>query len=49
MGVGLNNVKERLRNYYGTKAALEVSINPEKGTMAEAKFPVKVERAETRP
>ncbi|HEX2640267.1 MAG TPA: histidine kinase, partial [Pyrinomonadaceae bacterium] len=42
MGVGLNNVKERLRNYYGTKAALEVSINPEKGTMAEAKFPVKV-------
>jgi hypothetical protein len=42
MGVGLNNVKERLRNYYGTKAALEVSINSEKGTKAEAKFPVKV-------
>jgi hypothetical protein len=42
MGVGLNNVKERLRNYYGTKAALEVDIDPEKGTKAEAKFPVKV-------
>ena len=42
MGVGLNNVKERLRNYYGTKAALEVSIDPEEGTRAEAKFPVKV-------
>lgn len=40
-GVGLTNVKQRLRNYYGPRAALEISIDPELGTLAEAKFPVK--------
>ena len=39
-GVGLNNIKHRLQNYYGNSACLEIQNVESKGTKAELKFPV---------
>lgn len=41
-GVGLKNVRERLRSYYGKNASLTIDF--EKGTRAEIELPVKAER-----
>lgn len=57
-GVGLRNIRERLRSYYGDTAILDVSIGDTGGTMAEVTIPIstktasreemKAERATTR-
>lgn len=57
-GVGLRNIRERLRSYYGDTAKLDVSIGDTGGTMAEVTIPIstktasreemKAERATTR-
>lgn len=39
-GVGLNNIKHRLQNYYGNSASLIIQNVESKGTMAELKLPV---------
>ena len=39
-GVGLNNIKHRLQNYYGNSASLQIENVESKGTKAELKFPV---------
>lgn len=39
-GIGLNNIKERLRNYYGNSADLQISGKLGTGTTVEIKFPV---------
>lgn len=39
-GVGLNNIKHRLENYYGSAASLRIENVESKGTKAELKFPV---------
>ena len=39
-GVGLNNIKHRLQNYYGNSACLNIQNVESKGTKAELKFPV---------
>ncbi len=39
-GIGLNNIKERLRNYYGNSADLQISGKLGAGTTVEIKFPV---------
>lgn len=39
-GVGLNNIKHRLQNYYGNSASLQIQNVESKGTKAELKFPV---------
>lgn len=39
-GVGLNNIKHRLQNYYGNAASLQIQNVESKGTRAELKFPV---------
>lgn len=39
-GVGLNNIKNRLQNYYGNSASLNIQNVESKGTKAELKFPV---------
>ena len=38
--VGLNNVEQRLRSYYGNAAVLKIESEIGKGTMAEIKFPI---------
>jgi signal transduction histidine kinase len=40
-GVGLRNVRERLRSYYGDRADLKLTNDSLKGTTAEISFPVK--------
>ncbi|MFN6962440.1 MAG: histidine kinase [Pyrinomonadaceae bacterium] len=40
-GLGLQNVRERLRGYYGPRAALNVEIDRMRGTRAEARLPVR--------
>ncbi|HTK39136.1 MAG TPA: histidine kinase [Pyrinomonadaceae bacterium] len=40
-GVGLKNVRERLRSYYGRKAELTLDRNTESGTTAEISLPLK--------
>ncbi len=39
-GVGLNNIEQRLRVYYGDSAALEIESEPGRGTTAEIKLPI---------
>jgi len=38
--VGLNNVEQRLRSYYGNAAVLKIESKIGKGTTAEIKFPI---------
>ncbi|MEP6901448.1 MAG: histidine kinase [Actinomycetota bacterium] len=40
-GIGLENIRQRLRSYYGKKAHLTIESNLQKGTRAEIKLPVK--------
>jgi two-component system, LytTR family, sensor kinase len=42
-GLGLNNIEQRLRSYYGKKASLKIKSETGKGTTAEIKFPVKAQ------
>jgi anti-sigma regulatory factor (Ser/Thr protein kinase) len=42
-GLGLNNIEQRLRSYYGKKASLKIESEAGKGTTAEMKFPVSSE------
>ncbi|HEY0429834.1 MAG TPA: histidine kinase [Pyrinomonadaceae bacterium] len=39
-GLGLNNIEQRLRSYYGKTASLEIKSETGKGTTAEIKFPI---------
>ncbi len=39
-GIGLNNIEQRLRNYYGGAARLTVESEAKKGTTARIKLPV---------
>lgn len=39
-GVGLNNIEQRLRNYYGDSASLKIESQTGKGTRVTLKFPV---------
>lgn len=39
-GVGLNNIEQRLHNYYGNSAALKIGSASGKGTITEIKIPV---------
>ena len=39
-GVGLNNIEQRLNNYYGNSAVLKIESESGKGTTAEIKIPV---------
>ena len=39
-GLGLNNIEQRLRSYYGTSAVLRIESQAGRGTTAEIKFPV---------
>jgi len=39
-GVGLNNIEQRLHNYYGDSAVLEIESERGKGTTAEIRIPV---------
>ncbi len=39
-GVGLNNIEQRLRNYYGDAAAMQIESRAEKGTCVTLKFPI---------
>ncbi len=41
-GVGLNNIEQRLQNYYGNSAVLKIENESGKGTTAEIKIPVSV-------
>ncbi len=40
-GIGLSNIKDRLRNYYGESASLRLESKENKGTKAEIILPVK--------
>lgn len=40
-GIGLENIKQRLKAYYGKKAGLKVSLLENSGTLAEIRFPAK--------
>ena len=42
-GLGLNNIEQRLRSYYGKTARLEIRSEKGKGTTAEIRFPVKMQ------
>ena len=42
-GIGLQNIKGRLKSYYGQKASLKFEINELKGTEAMIKFPVRTQ------
>jgi LytS/YehU family sensor histidine kinase len=45
-GVGLKNIRERLRSYYGKKATLTLDCDAENGTLAAISFPVKAQAAQ---
>ncbi len=47
-GVGLRNIRERLENYYGTKANLTINSSDEHGTTAEIILPVKAKTLESK-
>lgn len=47
-GVGLNNIRERLKNYYGEAAKLSVKTSDEHGTTAEIVLPVNAKPARER-
>lgn len=42
-GLGLNNIEQRLRSYYGKTSNLKIESRKGKGTTAEIKFPVKAQ------
>jgi signal transduction histidine kinase len=42
-GIGLENIRQRLRSHYGKKAHLMIESNLRKGTSAEIKLPVKAQ------
>lgn len=42
-GIGLENIRQRLRSYYGKKANLTIESDVRKGTRAEIKLPVKAQ------
>lgn len=44
-GVGLNNIRQRLKSYYGRAASLKVGNQKGTGTKAEIKMPVSAEKA----
>ena len=44
-GVGLNNVEQRLRNYYGDAASLKIESRMNEGTLVKLKFPTTSEPA----
>jgi signal transduction histidine kinase len=39
-GLGLNNIEQRLRSYYGKTSSLKIESKKGKGTTAEIKFPI---------
>ncbi|MGC2238843.1 MAG: ATP-binding protein, partial [Pyrinomonadaceae bacterium] len=39
-GLGLNNIEQRLRSYYGKTSNLKIESKKGKGTTAEIKFPI---------
>lgn len=47
-GVGLNNIRERLENYYGGAANLSVKTSDEHGTTAEIVLPVNAKAAKNK-
>lgn len=42
-GIGLENIRQRLRSHYGKKAHLEIESDLRQGTRAEIKLPVKAQ------
>jgi LytS/YehU family sensor histidine kinase len=42
-GIGLENIRQRLRSHYGKQAHLKIKSNLRKGTSAEIKLPVKAQ------
>ena len=44
-GVGLNNVEQRLRNYYGDAASLKIETRADAATLVKLKFPATSEPA----
>ena len=42
-GIGLENIRQRLRSYYGKTATLTIESNLQKGTRAAIKMPVKAQ------
>jgi len=42
-GIGLENIRQRLRSHYGKKAHLKIESNPKQGTRAEIRMPVKAQ------
>lgn len=46
--VGLKNIRERLENYYGAKADLEIKISDAHGTLAEIVLPVNAKITENK-
>jgi signal transduction histidine kinase len=42
-GIGLENIRQRLRAHYGKTAHLKIESNPKKGTRAEIRLPVKAQ------
>ncbi len=42
-GIGLENIRQRLRSHYGKKAHLKIESDLQKGTRAEIKLPVKAQ------
>ena len=42
-GIGLENIRQRLRAHYGKQAHLMIESNLRKGTRAEIKLPVKAQ------
>lgn len=46
--VGLKNIRERLENYYGAKARLDIKISDKNGTLAEIVLPVNAKITETK-
>ena len=45
-GIGLENIRQRLRSHYGKKAHLSIESDLRKGTRAEIKLPVKAQIVE---
>lgn len=44
-GVGLNNIRQRLKSYYGSAASLQIENRTGAGTIAEIKIPVSAQSA----
>ena len=41
-GIGLQNIRQRLETYYGQKSTLKIESEPNQGTTARLRFPVKL-------